>query len=106
MSRQGLIVSGAVIMGIGVVITAATYSSASSGGGGSYVVMYGAIAVGLFRIIRGLATPEEPQAYADPDQMYGRDGPPDPRPQLAGAKCVHCGKKIMSAIEAFACKDC
>jgi hypothetical protein len=40
---------------IGVVITSATYSSAASDPrGGTYVVMWGPIAFGLLRLLRGL----------------------------------------------------
>jgi hypothetical protein len=43
---------GALLFVVGVVITAATYASASTGGG-RYVVAYGAIIVGIVKMIRG-----------------------------------------------------
>lgn len=43
---------GALLLLVGIVVTAATYASASSSGG-SYVVAYGAIIVGIIKIIRG-----------------------------------------------------
>ena len=43
---------GALLLLVGIVVTAGTYASASSSGG-SYVVAYGAIVVGIIKIIRG-----------------------------------------------------
>lgn len=104
MSRNTMIVSGAAILGVGLVITLGTMSAASSGGG--YVFAWGAILVGLVRIVRGFAQPPDEVAEIPADQLVGRYGPDDPEPQLAGAKCVHCSRKITSALEAMACKKC
>ncbi len=112
MSRQGLILSGVVIMGLGVVVTAASYSGAQ--GGGHYVVAYGAMAVGLFRIVRGLATSEDPR----PEErlLHRDDQAPIPRsrrsgdaqalPLIGGATCSECARKIESRLDGTACKTC
>jgi hypothetical protein len=42
----------------------------------------------------------------DPDQLVGRFGPSDDSPQLAGSKCAACEQKILTDIEAAACKVC
>jgi len=47
------IVFGAVLLIIGVLITAATYGSASQSGG-TYIVAYGPMIVGVIKIVRGL----------------------------------------------------
>ena len=44
---------GALFLVIGIVVTAATYSSASKSGG-TYTIAYGAILVGVIKIVRGL----------------------------------------------------
>jgi hypothetical protein len=44
---------GVVLLGIGIVITAATYGSASHSGG-TYIVAYGPMIVGVIKIFRGL----------------------------------------------------
>ncbi|HZS35347.1 MAG TPA: hypothetical protein VFF06_00895 [Polyangia bacterium] len=44
---------GAIWLGVGVAVTAASFA-ASAGGGGRFIVAYGAIIVGLARIVRGL----------------------------------------------------
>src|SRR5262245_11658041 len=51
---SGEIVVGIMLIVIGVVITAATYSSVSTTGG-SYIVAYGPIIVGVIKLFRGLA---------------------------------------------------
>jgi hypothetical protein len=75
-------------------------------GGGSYVIAWGAIAVGVSRLVRGYAMPQKAPSAEWTEQMEGRDGPEDPTPQIAGAKCVHCGGKITSGLEARPCKQC
>lgn len=50
--RKDLIV-GAVWLALGTAVTVGTYATASRGG--TYTVAYGAIAVGLFRIVRGIS---------------------------------------------------
>jgi hypothetical protein len=45
---------GAVLLGIGIVVTAATYGSASESGG-TYIIAYGPMIVGVIKIFRGLA---------------------------------------------------
>ena len=53
-ANRSLII-GVILVVIGVVITAATYSAAASNRhGGTYIVAYGPIAVGILRILRGL----------------------------------------------------
>jgi len=47
------IVIGVLLLAVGLVITAATYSSASREGG-TYVVAYGPVIFGAVRIFRGL----------------------------------------------------
>ena len=42
----------------------------------------------------------------DPDQLIGRFGPSDDRPQLVGSQCVHCAQKILTSMEAVPCKLC
>lgn len=48
------LVWGVVLLGIGIVVTAATYGSASQSGG-SYIIAYGPMIVGVIKIFRGLA---------------------------------------------------
>jgi len=50
---NGQIAVGALILVIGIGITAATYSAASQSGG-TYTIAYGAILVGVIKIVRGL----------------------------------------------------
>jgi hypothetical protein len=45
---------GAVLLGIGIVVTVATYGSASQSGG-TYIIAYGPMIVGVIKIFRGLA---------------------------------------------------
>ncbi|MFT4242454.1 MAG: hypothetical protein QM569_09230 [Acidovorax sp.] len=45
---------GAGLAGLGVAITAGTYSLAASSGGGSYFITYGLIIVGAWIFIKGL----------------------------------------------------
>ena len=52
--KQHNIVIGAILMTVGILITAGTYGSASESGG-TYVIAYGPIVFGAIRIIRGLA---------------------------------------------------
>ncbi len=104
MSRQGLIVSGAVIAGIGLLVTVVSYSAAQHGG--SHIIAYGAIGVGLFRMIRGFATHDGP-GYGG----GGRDVDPapiddKPTPLIGGAKCAQCGEKIVSRLDGTACRAC
>jgi hypothetical protein len=47
------IVFGIILLVVGVIITAATYSSASRAGG-TYIIAYGPIVFGVIRIGRGL----------------------------------------------------
>ncbi|HEV8324462.1 MAG TPA: hypothetical protein VG389_22790 [Myxococcota bacterium] len=50
------ILIGGVAFGIGVAVTAVSYSLAASGsGGGRYVIATGLLAFGLVRLVRGLA---------------------------------------------------
>jgi hypothetical protein len=44
---------GAIVLGLGLLVTLVTYSMASNGGG-SYVVTWGAIIFGGIRLVRGL----------------------------------------------------
>jgi len=52
--NQHSIIIGAILMTVGILITAATYGSASESGG-TYIIAYGPIIFGAIRIIRGLA---------------------------------------------------
>jgi hypothetical protein len=52
-SGKSTLLLGAGLAGLGVAITAGTYSAATSGGG-SYVVTYGLILVGGWLILKGL----------------------------------------------------
>ena len=45
-------ISGAIICGVGITVTAITYSGAEHGGG--YVIFWGAIAFGALQFFRGL----------------------------------------------------
>lgn len=45
---------GAGLSGLGIAITAGTYSAAASGGGGSYVITYGLIIAGAWVFLKGL----------------------------------------------------
>jgi hypothetical protein len=103
-TRHGLITSGAWILGIGVVVTLVTMMAAT--GGGSYVVAWGAIAVGIARIARGLSMRVERVDHDWRKPMSGQDEPEDPAPQIAGSKCVHCASKILFALEAKPCGTC
>lgn len=53
--RNGDLVIGGLLFGLGLLITVGTYGSASESGG-TYVVAYGPMIVGAIRIFRGLAT--------------------------------------------------
>jgi len=55
---------GALIFGVGALITIGTYSMASESGG-SYVVAWGAIVFGALRIFRGVAGKNKYEAVAD-----------------------------------------
>ena len=103
-TRQGTIRGGMILLIVGVLVTVGTM--AASAGGGSYVIAWGAIIVGLVRVVRGYSMPADPSLHVNEDQLVGRFGPDDPTPQLAGASCVHCQEKITSALEAMACKVC
>ena len=50
---NGQIAFGALLLVIGVVITAATYSSVSQSGG-TYILAWGPIVVGIIKIVRGV----------------------------------------------------
>jgi len=52
--RNNNLIFGALLIVIGVVITTVTYDSASREGG-TYIVAWGPIAVGVVRVIKGLA---------------------------------------------------
>ena len=51
---NGQLAFGALLLVIGIVVTAATYGSASTSGG-TYIIAYGPIIVGVIKIFRGLA---------------------------------------------------
>ncbi len=53
-SGSGDMALGAIICLVGIIITAASYSSAS--GGGTYVVAWGAIVFGAVRFFKGMAS--------------------------------------------------
>jgi hypothetical protein len=53
--RNSDLVIGALLLGLGLIVTLATYSSASQSGG-TYVVAYGPMIFGAIRIFRGLAS--------------------------------------------------
>jgi hypothetical protein len=105
-SRGGNITIGVVLIVVGLGITAASYSSASAGGG-KYVVAWGAVLVGVIRLIRGLAAPEahrplDGESFA---QSLGRTGPSEGA-QVAGRPCVHCHEKIISVADGELCTKC
>lgn len=104
-TREQTIKSGCTILAIGAGVT--FFTLLLSSGGGTYVLAWGAILVGIIRLIRGYSMPAGPPPSAEwQEQMIGRDGPEDPTPQLAGAKCVHCAQKITSELEGRFCKLC
>src|SRR5262245_23287938 len=107
MARGDLVIAGVCVMGLGLAVTAITYSAASESGG-TYLIASGPIIFGLSLIVRGLAASDSrPQGpLPEPDQMRGRYGPSSEGPQLAGSKCVHCGAKILSTMEATTCRRC
>ncbi|HEX7843333.1 MAG TPA: hypothetical protein VF469_37935 [Kofleriaceae bacterium] len=51
---SGRLAIGALLLVVGIVITAATYGSASTQGG-TYIIAYGPIIFGVINIFRGLA---------------------------------------------------
>jgi hypothetical protein len=51
---NGQLAIGALLVVVGIIITAATYSSVSTSGG-TYIIAYGPIIVGVIKIIRGLS---------------------------------------------------
>ena len=53
--KQADLLWGAILLGLGLVITMVTYDSASREGG-TYVVAYGPMIVGAIRLFRGLAS--------------------------------------------------
>ena len=94
--KSGNILIGVVLVVIGLGVTFVSYSSASAGG--SYVVAWGAVLVGIIRIIRGLAAPEQPvvpkhvaprvpRAEVTKERPSSNDAPSEPEddPLLAGA---------------------
>jgi len=52
--KQKDIVLGAILLGVGLLITVATYNSASQSGG-TYFIAYGPMIVGVIRLFKGLA---------------------------------------------------
>jgi uncharacterized membrane protein len=52
---SGEVALGLILIVIGIVITAVTYSHASSEGGGRYILAFGPIIVGVIKLFRGLA---------------------------------------------------
>jgi hypothetical protein len=54
-AKQRDVTYGAILLGLGLLITLGTYGSASQGGG-TYIVAYGPMIYGAIRLFRGLAT--------------------------------------------------
>jgi hypothetical protein len=52
---NGSVMLGLVLVAIGLGVTFFSYAAASSAGGGTYTVAWGAILVGVIRIVRGLS---------------------------------------------------
>lgn len=108
MSRGSNIGIGLFLIVIGVIVTAVSYSAAA--GGGRYVVAWGAILVGVIRLVRGLAAPDTPppSVYTDEEeaaQGLGRNGPSQ-GDQLVGRACAECGSKIISVTDGEMCHRC
>lgn len=100
-TREGLIRSGLILMGVGGAITIGSYALASGSGGGTYVVTTGAFVFGLIRVFRGLAlapTPGATPSFEDP-----RWAPYAGR-QLAGKSCIECKENVV--VDAEECKTC
>jgi hypothetical protein len=53
--KQSDLMWGAILLGVGLLITLVTYDSASREGG-TYVIAYGPMIVGAIRLFRGLAS--------------------------------------------------
>jgi hypothetical protein len=56
---------GGIWLGVGLLITIASYSWAVTRGGGSYVIATGAIIFGAFRLIRGLKEADEVDTHGN-----------------------------------------
>src|SRR5436190_957855 len=90
MKRSNQIVYALLLLGGGVLIT--LFSLASSGD--TYIVAWGAMLGGMFRLVKALSATDGPQQGFDPTRYP--DEPPYSGPQLAGSACTHCQKKIVS----------
>jgi uncharacterized paraquat-inducible protein A len=103
MTRQGTIWSGAIIAGIGLLVTLISISTAQPGQ--SYVIATGAIFWGFVRLARGLGMRE-----IDRDET-SRDVNPAPlgadtAPVIGGASCALCHATIVSRLDGTACPTC
>jgi hypothetical protein len=101
--RDRAIRSGAILLGLGFLASFGTVLLA----GELLVIAWGPMLVGLLQLVRGFAMPRAlPPSAEWVEQMEGRDGPDDPRPQVAGQRCVHCVTKIISSLDGAACAVC
>jgi hypothetical protein len=75
--RQGksLIITGIVLLVIGLAITVGTYAWASSHGGGHYYVTFTPIILGIIAIVRGVSQARQGNVgYGGPDQEIPQAG--------------------------------
>src|SRR5262249_43030702 len=103
MERDNALVSGFVFLGLGILITIATYALAPPGG--VYLVATGAIITGVVRIFRALSMPSNDLPLKRLDESDERMSASD-KIQVAGKKCAVCEKRILSNREGKVCKRC
>jgi hypothetical protein len=106
MWRVNIITFGAVAV-ILAVMAAVIWNPAVGGPVGFALFV---VAVSVFRVSRNIrasaARDGLRERVPDEGQMIGRYGPSDDGPQLAGSKCAYCDQKILTAVEATACRVC
>jgi hypothetical protein len=102
MSRTGTI----ALVGVVVILLMAFAVFSDADSIGPSVGVIAAIFGGLIRVLLYTRQQRPWDSVPDDDQMIGRHGPSDDTPQLAGSKCVHCDRKILSVMEAAPCKAC
>ena len=96
MRRKRAVLLGFIVVGIGVF--GALLAFALRGDAWSYVSSVGVVAIGIFRIARGMAIPIEAEMSVEESEPRG--------PQIAGRVCAQCNKRILGEVDGKACKHC
>lgn len=106
MSGKDVFAFGVAALIIGAIAVLIYNPSGTAPYAAGLVLVAGGMARIYFRA-RSLAANDVRRGPApDEDQLVGRHGPSEEGPQLAGSKCVHCAQKILSTLEASACRVC